>query len=111
VYGDDAGADAAGELDREVGGEDAGDLARSVVGVDQRDGAVLALHPRARARVDQPLAQALAVDDHAGDAVGVNAAAVGVDERHGDGLGRGRLEPRALEQGLRPALELGGRDQ
>ena len=48
VDGDDAGAVAARELDREVGGEHAGDLAGALVAVDERDGAVLALDLRPR---------------------------------------------------------------
>ena len=47
----------------------------------------------------------------AGDAVRVGAAAVGVDERDGDGLGLRGAQAGGLEQRLRPALELSGSDQ
>ena len=107
VHGHRADAVAARELDREVGGEHAGDLSRAVVGVDQRDRAVLALHLGRGLPVHRAGPQALRVDRQARDPVGVDAAAVGGDERDRDGLGRLRLEARARQQRLGPALELG----
>jgi hypothetical protein len=43
--------------------------------------------------------------------VRVGTAAVGMDERHGDGLRVRRAEAGGLEQRLRPALELVGGDR
>jgi hypothetical protein len=42
--------------------------------------------------------------------VRVDAAAVGVDERDGDGLGGGGFQPGRLQHGLHPALERVGGD-
>ena len=111
VHGDEADAEASRELDRVVGGEHARHLTRALVAVDERDRAVAALDPRARLAVHPPRPQALAVDRQARDAVRVDGAAVGVDERDRDGLGGGGLEPGRLEERLRPALERFGGDQ
>ena len=81
--GDRADAGLAGALDRSLHGDVGDDLAKPGVAVDDRDAERFPDDPHVRARIGAPALHAAGVAGQRVDAVGVDVAQVGLDQRFG----------------------------